>query len=119
MKDRDCMNCVRNTPEKGCTAWDCDYINRAEAIEAYKRTRWIPVTEKLPEEFGQYLVSSDGYVLALEYGSPVAERWEGTDMVFEDGSAFGEDWGSGDGCEMDNLEKVDAWMPLPEPYKNK
>lgn len=34
--DRDCENCVRNTPRKGCTAWDCDYINREEAIEAWK-----------------------------------------------------------------------------------
>lgn len=32
---RDCENCVRNTPGKGCTSWDCDYISRKEAIEAW------------------------------------------------------------------------------------
>ena len=36
MSDRDCKNCVRNKPDVGCTSWDCDYINRKEAIEAWK-----------------------------------------------------------------------------------
>lgn len=35
--DRNCNNCVRCTPDKGCTAWDCDYIPRKEAIEAWKQ----------------------------------------------------------------------------------
>ena len=34
--DRDCNNCIRCTPDRGCTSWDCDYINRKEAIEVYK-----------------------------------------------------------------------------------
>lgn len=33
--ERDCTNCIRNAPEKGCTSWDCDYINRKEAINVY------------------------------------------------------------------------------------
>lgn len=32
---RDCKNCVHNTSD-GCEAWECEYINRAEAIEAYE-----------------------------------------------------------------------------------
>lgn len=32
---RDCKNCVHNTPD-GCESWDCEYINRAEAIECYE-----------------------------------------------------------------------------------
>lgn len=41
MKDRDCRTCVyARTPDdmydNGCTAWECEYINRREAIEAYK-----------------------------------------------------------------------------------
>lgn len=35
--DRDCRNCVRNRPDVGCTSWDCEYINRDEAIEAWKK----------------------------------------------------------------------------------
>ena len=33
--DRDCDNCVR-CGRNGCTAWGCEYINRKEAIEAWK-----------------------------------------------------------------------------------
>ena len=33
--DRDCNNCVR-CGKDGCTAWGCDYINREEAIKAWK-----------------------------------------------------------------------------------
>lgn len=41
MSDRDCKNCLyARTPDdpysNGCTAWDCEYINRKEAIEIYK-----------------------------------------------------------------------------------
>lgn len=38
---RDCETCVyAKTPENpydnGCTAWNCEYINRSKAIEVYK-----------------------------------------------------------------------------------
>ena len=33
---RDCNNCIRCTPDRGCTAWDCDFISRKDAIELYK-----------------------------------------------------------------------------------
>ena len=35
--DRDCKNCARNKPDVGCTSWDCDFIDRKEAIKAWKR----------------------------------------------------------------------------------
>ena len=34
--DRDCDNCIRNKPGFGCTCWDCEYINRDEAIRLWK-----------------------------------------------------------------------------------
>jgi len=36
MSERDCLNCIRNIPGKGCTVWDCDYINRKEAVDLIK-----------------------------------------------------------------------------------
>ena len=38
---RDCETCVNARPFGGendnrCSAWECEYINRDEAIEAYK-----------------------------------------------------------------------------------
>lgn len=42
---RDCENCARNTPKNGCTSWDCDYINRKEAIEAWLEKHRAEQTE--------------------------------------------------------------------------
>lgn len=36
--DRDCATCVYKTAT-GCSAWECEYINRQDAIEAYKREK--------------------------------------------------------------------------------
>lgn len=40
LNDRDCKTCVyARTPDNpydnGCTAWECEYINRRDAIRAY------------------------------------------------------------------------------------
>lgn len=41
--ERDCKTCVysKNWSEydNGCTAWSCEYINRREAIEAWKKLK--------------------------------------------------------------------------------
>lgn len=44
MKDRDCENCVHAHPFGGendnrCDAWECEFIDRQKAIEAYKAMR--------------------------------------------------------------------------------
>lgn len=44
--ERNCENCVHAKPFGGendnrCDAWECDYIDRREAIEAYKARRDI------------------------------------------------------------------------------
>lgn len=68
-----------------------DYIKESfhMAIKALERTRWIPVSERLPEKNGQYLVYS-GWVRTLlcMYGV----------------------WG----CNPDEVT-VTHWMPLPKP----
>lgn len=69
--------------------------------------RWIPVTERLPEDSGEYLVSvidreDEGY-------KQVGVAWfaHPTDYNIKDG-----EW-----RELMIDEEVTAWMPLPEPYK--
>ena len=59
--------------------------------------KWIPVTERLPEENGSYIVTSMDYVDTFE-------------AVFDAG-----EWFSIDYC--DDIKNVIAWMPLPEAYK--
>lgn len=60
--------------------------------------KWIPVTEKLPEKNGFYLVT-------------VKSRWlnEGTIEVAIAHRSKKNTW--------DMPGKIFAWMPLPEPYK--
>ena len=65
-----------------------EYIDRTQAVA--ERTRWIPVTERLPEEDGYYLVCCQ----------PYKAQWV-TMQHYSPDSAF-----SG---------SVTYWMPLPEP----
>lgn len=63
---------------------------------------WIPVTERLPDTFGEFIVTVkklDGtyYSDYADY-DPFSERWT-TGLFFDIGS------------------KVTHWMPLPEPPK--
>ena len=51
-------------------------------------SRWIPVSERLPEEDGLYLVYTEEQPFVCS---------------FKDGEFF--------------IDEVIAWMPLPEPYK--
>lgn len=63
-----------------------------------KMGRWIPVSERLPEEEGRYLTTIFNgiqYIMTCDY-HPYSRCW------FPD-----------DECASDN---VIAWMPLPEPY---
>lgn len=56
--------------------------------------RWIPVTERLPDNSGRYLVNySSGYVATARYYESVSK------------------WGS------TTTERIVAWQPLPESYK--
>ena len=63
---------------------------------------WIPCSEKLPEETGYYLVSD-------MYGSVYATGFDN-----KDGFGYYDD----DGYFVEK-EAVVAWMPLPEPYKER
>ena len=66
--------------------------------------RWIPCSERLPEESGQYIITVkyvhvDGYEdLYAEHGEWDGDRW---DMF-----CFG---------HCGEVEGIIAWMPLPKP----
>jgi hypothetical protein len=77
---------------------DVDMAKVADAIEALEQElRWIPTSERLPEEDGEYY--------ATVYDTD--ENYKYMDIAeLEDGI-----W------QYKDYVKVLAWMPLPQPYR--
>lgn len=72
-----------------------------------RESRWIPVTERLPEEmFGCLVTVWDANPKTGEEFENILPEFVGYD---------GETWNGADGKPI--AFEVVAWMPLPEPYK--
>lgn len=74
----------------------CECLGEIKKLPtAQQEQRWIPVSERLPEKDGRYLVTN------TQWGAYEVD-W---DIFYkeQDDWLFGKD--------------VTAWMPLPEPYK--
>jgi hypothetical protein len=91
-----------------------EWLN-AEALEKQEQDRWIPVTERLPEEYGEYRItwktSSDPgkrFIGDAEY-EPGLE-WDDAHDRF-----FGE-WLLEDYVKAYPDVEVTAWKPIGEPY---
>ena len=80
-----------------------------EEIERLKEQhRWIPVDERLPEDDNYILLSFSNFSL------PLIGRYEADN---DGGGAFYlGDNDEGDTCLSEDLY-VNAWQPLPEPYR--
>ena len=74
-----------------------------EQIQSIARGKWIPISERLPEEYVPVMVSTDLSVFPeARYSKKYGWEW----------AAYAAD---GDWLWINNI--VTAWMPLPEPYK--
>lgn len=73
------------------------------AIEALEQTKWIPVSERLPEDKTTVLISCED--MYLQKLNPCV------------GWRNGQYWNTftANGCKQ--ILYPTAWMPLPEPYK--
>ena len=80
--------------------------NAYERGKAEAQQRWIPCSERLPEENGQYLITVK-YVHVDGYDDIYAEHGEWTDGKW-DMFCFG---------HCGKVENIIAWMPLPKPYR--
>ena len=67
-----------------------------------EQTRWIPVSERLPENSGNYLIT---YYYRDEIETQEAVYVEGEENKWYDTT------------DIEITLAVIAWMPLPEPYK--
>lgn len=61
-------------------------------------TRWIPISKRLPED-GTWNIFTDGNTMSIE-----RYKADAMDHFYPEGRWF-------------SLDKVIAWMPLPEPYR--
>lgn len=78
------------------------------AIKALEQTRWIPVSERLPEKEGRYLAYIVDpykfcYIMPCDYYYINTPKYR-----------LAHCWSPVDECASDN---VVAWMPSPEPYR--
>lgn len=76
------------------------------AIEALEHTRWIPVSEMLPESpYGCLVTVMDTNPMTCDEFENIYPDFVGWD---------GENWNDADGYSIPF--EVIAWMPLPQPY---
>lgn len=83
-----------------------DAVSKLPSVTPKAEPQWIPVTERLPEEYGNYLISIHGED-EPDIGTINPKNKRGWSLC--DASGFY--WAS------DKSLIVTAWMPFPEPYK--
>lgn len=111
---------IGDAPCRACGIGDVlDDVENFPAADV--RPRWIPVTERLPEEPGMYIVF-------LRCGAELQDPWFPEDLSYVTAMHFDSDqriWNDGIESYNANLDVVNKphayyithWMPLPQPPK--
>lgn len=85
-------------------------VDFIENIDGEKENGWIPVTERLPEEDGRYLVTFKNGIKVCMVGYGSCKR-----TVL--GYPIGHGWYSLEEAQYYAEDSIIAWMHLPESYK--
>lgn len=88
-------------------AYDVLSVAEETLKEEFNKRRWIPVSERLPNSNGCYLVWRPHF-FGGEVGMPSICYFDGQDTWHD---SFGVDFN-----RVLSSDDVIAWMPLPEPY---
>lgn len=103
--------------EKCCVCPHCDNcdVNEDGTIER-KKGEWIPCSERLPEEDGEYLVWMQWNF--EEEPSYSIVNYDANAEAFGEWHEYFDSYTMGSlGSDFRSFERVFAWMPLPEPYE--
>ena len=85
----------------------------ADVVNAPTVREWIPVSERLPNEDGEYLVFYEGPIV----GSRIETMWYGEPLM-PNVDVSGKHFYKSDSEWGDIIyDEVIAWMPLSEPYR--
>lgn len=96
---QDCYNGFSDTYDKACI------IGVIEEQPTVEERKWIPCSERLPEEEEDVLVT-DGESMAVGYYREDVRAWDSVNFGWIENRENGY-----------GINEVIAWMPLPEPYK--
>ena len=77
-----------------------------KAIERINSCRWIPTSEKMPDADEYILVSFENFTIPMIGRYTVDDDDNGTFRIGDEDESFAE-----------NDLYVNAWMPLPKPYR--
>ena len=92
-----------------CDAYDI-------AIKVLEQTRWIPVSERLPEKHGEYLVTVSSFCGEIVFKCSFAMDLHKVDKYNFAEHKYGF-YGIDSEWESYGINDVIAWMPSPESYK--
>ena len=92
VKDRDAKTDIYNR------AYEALLISMEENAALREQVRWIPVSEKLPEDYESVLIFT-GAIITYGFHNSNIPQWAG------DGIFYHSDW----------YNQVTHWMPLPQP----
>ena len=113
--DEWCTDCKEYNREKHCCPrWNRVIRETAEEVRKNTEQRWIPVTEQLPEDEQEVLVTRHFLSDNQLKKNAITESF-----YVEVASRMDEEWRSySDEYKIKrHLHKVIAWMPLPKPYE--
>ena len=98
--------------KEGLPGSSLDIVNSLldDLEEDEKENGWIPVSERLPEENGRYLVT-------FKYGIKVCLVGYGSCKRTVLGYPIGHGWYSLEETQYYAKDSIIAWMPPPKPYE--